>query len=97
MLNRALIAVCLGMSLVSCAGSPAAPGTAKSTVAAAAAPTGPVGCVSPGGTTPAPAPAPNCSAPGTVYSRTDIDRTGQPTVGAALQNLSPALTVHGNP
>jgi hypothetical protein len=35
-------------------------------------------------------------APGRSYSRDDIDRTGQPTLGPALQMLDPSVTVHGH-
>ena len=35
-------------------------------------------------------------APGRSYSRDDIDRTGQPTLGPALQMLDPSITVHGH-
>ena len=34
-------------------------------------------------------------APGRSYSKEDIDRTGQPTLGPALQMLDPAVTVRG--
>ena len=96
MLNRALISVCLGLSLAACAGTPATPDTAKSAVAAGAAPTQAPQCPRSGDAT-RPAPELNCSAPKSVYTKTDIDRTGEATVGGALQNLSTTLTVHGNP
>ncbi|HEY2622585.1 MAG TPA: hypothetical protein VGI53_04025 [Dyella sp.] len=35
-------------------------------------------------------------APGRSYSKDDIDRTGQPTLGPALQMLDPAVTVRGH-
>lgn len=35
-------------------------------------------------------------APGRSYSRDDIDRTGQPTLGPALQMLDPSVTVRGH-
>jgi hypothetical protein len=38
-----------------------------------------------------------CSAPGSTFTRSAIDRTGQADVGDALRNLSPSLTVHGEP
>jgi hypothetical protein len=34
------------------------------------------------------------SAPGQAYSDQEIERTGRPTVGAALQSLDPSITVH---
>ena len=94
MLTRALIGACLLLSLISCASTPAEHGTAKPTVAASAQPTQPSGCVSPEKGTRLPAVAANCAAPGSVYSKPDIDRTGQADVGDALRFLSPSLTVH---
>ena len=35
-------------------------------------------------------------APGRSYSKDEIDRTGQPTLGPALQMLDPAVTVRGH-
>lgn len=35
------------------------------------------------------------TAHGNSYSREDIDRTGQPTLGPALQMLDPSITVRG--
>ena len=35
-------------------------------------------------------------APGRSYSKDDIDRTGQPTLGPALQMLDPSITVRGH-
>jgi hypothetical protein len=96
MFNRALITACLGLSLASCAGTPATRGTAQSPVAAGPAATQALECPRSNGTA-QPAPALNCSGPKSVYTKTDIDRTGEATVGGALQNLSTTLTVHGNP
>ena len=37
----------------------------------------------------------DCSAaPGRTYSQDDVQRTGQTTVGGALQLLDPSITVH---
>jgi hypothetical protein len=92
MLSRALISIGLGLSLASCAGTPVSPAT----VAGSAAPTQGPGCPRSSGSPP-PASALNCSGPSSVYTRTNIDRTGEATVGGALQNLSTTLTVHGHP
>jgi hypothetical protein len=94
MLNRALIGACLLLSLMSCASTPAGSGTAKPTVAVRAAPAQPLGCARPDKDTRLPSSAPNCTAPGSVYSKADIDRTGQADTGDALRMLSPSLTVH---
>jgi len=94
MLNRALIGACLLLSLVSCATTPAGPGTAKPTAAVQAAPVQTLGCARPDNGTRLPATSPNCGAPGSVYTRPDIDRTGQADTGDALRMLSPSLTVH---
>ena len=96
MLSRALISICLGVSLASCAGTPLTSETAKSPVAAGAVPSQAPGCPR-SSNSPTPAPALNCTGPSSVYTRTNIDRTGEATVGGALQNLSTTLTVHGNP
>jgi hypothetical protein len=37
-----------------------------------------------------------CAGFGQSYSQQDLQRTGQPLVGPALQMLDPALTVHGH-
>ena len=95
MLNRALISVCLGLSLVSCAGAPATSGTAKSPLAADASVRQASGCPKATSATRSAA-AVNCTGPENVYTKSDIDRTGEATVGGALQNLSTTLTVHGN-
>ena len=84
MLRRALISVCLALSLASCAGAPATPDTVKSPVAAGAAPAS--GCPRSSSATRTAASAVNCSGAKSVYSRGDIDRTGEATVGGALQN-----------
>lgn len=96
MLNRALISVCLGLSLASCASGRVARDTAKSPVAESAAPAQALRCPRSDDAT-RPAAALDCSGPKSVYTKTDIDRTGESTVGGALQNLSTTLTVHGNP
>jgi hypothetical protein len=96
MLSRALISVCLGLSLASCAGAPVTPGREKSPVVVDAAAKQATGCPKASGATRVAA-ALNCTGPESVYSKTDIDRTGEATVGGALQNLSTTLTVHGNP
>jgi hypothetical protein len=36
------------------------------------------------------------SVPGRSYSQEDIQRTGEPTVGPALQQLDPSITLNGN-
>jgi hypothetical protein len=41
-----------------------------------------------------PATGTQCSAAGRSYSSDDIDRTGAPTAGRALQLLDPSITVH---
>jgi hypothetical protein len=96
MLNRALISVCLGLALASCAGAPTTSGTAKAPPAAGASASQTSGCPKANGAT-QPAAALHCYGPESVYGKSDIDRTGEPTVGGALQNLSTTLTVHGNP
>lgn len=35
------------------------------------------------------------SVPGRSYSRQDIQNTGEPTLGPALEKLDPSVTVHG--
>jgi hypothetical protein len=42
-----------------------------------------------------PKPGSCLTAHGNSYSREDIDRTGQPTLGPALQMLDPSVTVRG--
>jgi hypothetical protein len=95
MLYRAFISVCVGLSLASCAGTPATRDTPKSPLAAEAAAKKAPECPKPPEATRATA-ALNCTGPESVYTKTDIDRTGEATVGGALQNLSTTLTVHGN-
>ena len=41
-----------------------------------------------------PARAEQCATPGRVFSRDDIDRTGEPVLGKALQLLDPSITAH---
>jgi hypothetical protein len=94
MLNRVLIGACLSLSLIACATTPAGPGTAKPPAAVQAAPVQTLGCARPDNGTRLPATAPNCSGPASVYSKSDIDRTGQADTGDALRMLSPSLTVH---
>ncbi len=35
----------------------------------------------------------DCLGPGHSYSRSDIDRTGRTTIGGALQELDPSITI----
>jgi hypothetical protein len=91
MLMRILVlsAVTLALAAV-LAGCSSTPSQAKTAANSAT----PVGCVSSTGTRLATAPD-ACSGPGRTYSQDDINRTGQQTVGQALRNLNPALTVTG--
>jgi hypothetical protein len=72
---------------------PAAAATAQATAAASKQQT-PLGCVNSTGTRLAVAPG-DCAGFGAVHSKTDIDRTGQPYLGPALQMIDPAVRATG--
>ena len=93
MLKYIVVGVCLAVSLSSCASTGGTTATAKPTVVTRAAATQ-APCSSPDGSTRVAAGVNTCSAPGSAFTRSDIDRTGQADVGDALRNLSPSLTVH---
>src|SRR5262249_19758764 len=75
MLKCLLVGLCVLMSLCACATTGGASDTAKSAVAGAT-PRQPL-CASPDGSTRVSPSARNCTAPGSVYTRPQIDRTGQ--------------------
>ncbi|HYM41966.1 MAG TPA: hypothetical protein VET46_04270 [Steroidobacteraceae bacterium] len=86
MLKSFAIGACLAL-LAGCATTPTTP--AKPATAAA---TLPAGCV---GQTASRIPVRNgeCAGFGSTYTQQDIDRTGQPTAGPALQMLDPSVRV----
>jgi hypothetical protein len=85
--------------------NPPNPGTpgADQTTAASATPQyhsplkpGDRGCIRDTGSLIKPKPGQCLPVAGTTYTKDDIDRTGERTLGPALQNLDPSITVHGN-
>lgn len=95
MLNKLLIGAALALALAACASTPPSPDAAKSTVAQ----TQPPGCVGNAGSAiarPSDSPQP-CGSLGTVYTRDDIDlhAPGATTVGGALRQLDPTVSVRG--
>jgi hypothetical protein len=73
----------------------AATSTAATTTAAAASKQQtPLGCVGSTGTR-LPVTPGDCAGIGSVHSRTDIDRTGQPFLGPALQMIDPTVRASG--
>ena len=61
-------------------------------VAAAPVAATPVGCVTHSGSL-IPRPAGSCAAFGHTYSQSDIETTGRTTIGGALRELDPTLTI----
>jgi hypothetical protein len=53
----------------------------------------PAGCVSDTGSR-IPAPPGNCAGFGSTYTQEDIEHTGKTTVGGALRELDPTITVN---
>jgi hypothetical protein len=90
MFHKPLIGVCLALSLIACATTPSAP-TAKSLAADSTAPPGCVGTTA----TRLPVTPGDCAGFGHTYTHDDLSRTGGQTVGQALRNLDPTLTVGG--
>jgi hypothetical protein len=80
------IGACLAL-LAGCATTPRAP--AKPATAAATLPAGCVGQTA----TRIPVKSSECAGFGSTYDQQDIDRTGQTTVGPALQMLDPSVRV----
>jgi hypothetical protein len=80
------VTLALAAVLAGCTTTPSQPKTAANTP--------PIGCVSSTGTRLPTAPD-ACAGPGSTYTQQDLNRTGQQTVGQALRNLSPSLTVTG--
>lgn len=56
----------------------------------------PFGCVGSTATRLPVAPG-DCAGFGAIHSKTDMDRTGQPNVGPALQMIDPTVQAHGGP
>jgi hypothetical protein len=95
MLNKLLIGAALALALAACASTPSAPGAANPAVAKALPP----GCVGNAGSAivrPADSPQP-CGGLGNVYTRDDLDlhAPGATTVGGALRQLDPTVSVRG--
>jgi hypothetical protein len=88
-MTRSLALGALALVLAACATAPVSPG--KATTASATPPPGCVGQTA----TRIPVKDPKaCEAFGATYTREDIDRTGQSTVGGALPMLDPSITRH---
>ena len=86
MLNKMLL--CSGLAVLSaCAATP-------QPKPAAAAFVPPPGCVASTATRIPNSPS-ECAGFGSTYTHQDIERTGEPTPGAALRLLDPSLTIHG--
>jgi len=88
MLGKILTGACI-IALAACASHP------TTGASAAAATKQPLGCVSAATATRLATSASDCAGPGSVYSKGDIDRTGQPLLDQALRTLDPAVTTHG--
>jgi hypothetical protein len=73
--------------IVGCASTGNAPSRTAPQVAAV-----PAGCVSQTGSW-IPQPAGTCAAFGHTYSHSDIETTGRTTIGGALRDLDPTLTI----
>lgn len=88
MIKKLLLGVALSACVAGCAhmSSPA-----QAQVASAP----PAGCVYPGTATRLPEPASRCAAFGRSWSQDDLQRTGKPDVGQALQMLDPAVSAGG--
>jgi hypothetical protein len=78
--------LCLTLGLGACA---SAPPVAEQPKSAAVQP--PLGCV-PNTASRLPPNSSSCTAPGSSYSKDQIDRTGQPYLNQSLQMLDPAIT-----
>ena len=105
MMQRLLLGSCLALALAACATHPATPSAAGNSTpaavpawqppaAAATAQQTPLGCV-PATATRLPVPPGSCSGIGSVHSATDLQRTGQPYLGPALQMIDPAVRTSG--
>jgi outer membrane murein-binding lipoprotein Lpp len=89
MLRTLVICAVISASAMGCAST-----TQPQRTASAAVPL-PAGCAPLESASRIPAKAGSCSSqPGRVYTRTDVDRTGQTNVGDALQMLDPSISVH---
>jgi hypothetical protein len=89
--------IVLALSLIACAGVHQAAPTAASTArpAQARAPEAtqpPAGCVS-GTATRLPVKPEECNGPGTQWSRVQLTNTGHASMGQALRDLDPAITL----
>lgn len=87
MLKSLITCACLALFLAACA--PVKPAPDKSAQAAVKPP---AGCVAQTGTMIKTAPN-ACTAFGNTYTREDIDRTGYTTLGGALRQLDPSVSV----
>jgi hypothetical protein len=87
MLRASLTGTCMMALLVGCATHPAA------RTASTAGAQGTAGCVSETGSRIQHSPG-SCTTFGRTYSGDDLQRTGEPNVGDALERLDPSLTVH---
>jgi hypothetical protein len=107
MMRRLLLSSCLALSLAACATHPAAPAAGGNAVpaavpawqppaAVASTQQTPIGCVGSTATRLPVAPG-DCAGFGAVHSKTDLDRTGQPYLGPALQMIDPTVQAHGGP
>jgi hypothetical protein len=86
MITRTCAALLAALSICGCA-TPNSP-----TPKTAGGPAGPSTCLTSTGSRIAPGPD-GCTAWGRSYSQTDLDQTGKTTVGGALRNLDPSLTI----
>ena len=78
--------------IVGCASTGNAPSRTAPEVAAAPVAATPAGCVNDSGSL-IPHPAGSCAAFGHTYSQSDIETTGKTTVGGALRELDPTITI----
>jgi hypothetical protein len=82
---KSVVLGALALTLAACATTPVTPG--KATTANAATPPGCVGQTA----TMIPVKPGTCAGFGSTYTRDDIDKTGQTTLGPALRMLDPSI------